>query len=70
MAVINHTTEVLRLVEKAKIPKQGWVGGDFWVCFNCYGSYEQVRGSFYMNYQAKPTMISDVAIVCSIKSLL
>jgi hypothetical protein len=25
-----HTAEVLCLVERANIPKQGWVGGDSW----------------------------------------
>jgi hypothetical protein len=35
--ITAHTAEVLRLVEGAKIPKQGWVGGDswFWVYFYC-----------------------------------
>ncbi len=28
--ITAHTAEVLRLVEGAKIPKGGWVGGDSW----------------------------------------
>jgi hypothetical protein len=28
--IMAHTAEVLRLVEGAKIPKNGWVGGDSW----------------------------------------
>lgn len=28
--ITAHTAEVLRLVEKAQVPKGGWVGGDSW----------------------------------------
>jgi hypothetical protein len=28
--ITAHTAEVLRLVDSAKIPKGGWVGGDSW----------------------------------------
>jgi hypothetical protein len=28
--ILTHTTDVVRLVERANIPKQGWVGGDSW----------------------------------------
>ena len=28
--ILAHTAEVLRLVDKAKIPRGGWVGGDSW----------------------------------------
>jgi hypothetical protein len=45
--ITAHTAEVLRLVDGAKIPKRGWVGGDSW--FGSTSTAVEVMNKFGVN---------------------